>query len=66
MRLSELKYEDLRRLREVVRRVHMHHYPVEHCTDRECDRIIETLLATTAERLLKKLVDGKFLRDTDL
>jgi len=44
----------------------MQHYPVDHCTDRECDRIIETLLPATAERLLKRLVDGQSLDERDL
>lgn len=59
MRLSELSYDDLVQLRRVVRRVHMRHYPLEHCTNRTCDMIIESLLPETAERLLQKLVDGK-------
>ena len=37
----------------------MKHYPTEHVTNREADRIIETLVGQTAERLLKRLVDGK-------
>ena len=37
----------------------MKYYPLDHCTARECDRIIETLGEQTAQRLLRKLVDGK-------
>ena len=66
MRLSELSFQDLARLRAVVRRVHMAHYPLEHCSDRECDRIIETLVPSTAERLLKRLIDGQSLSERDL
>jgi hypothetical protein len=66
MRLSELSFPDLQRLREVVRRVHLRHYPIEQCTERECDRIIESLLPSTAERLLKKLVDEKTVSLKDL
>ena len=55
--LAELSFHDLQRLRAIVRRVHMKHYPVEHCTERECDRIIESLLPATAERLIKRVVD---------
>jgi hypothetical protein len=64
--LAELSFQDLQRLREVVRRVHLRHYPQEHCTERECDRIIETLVPATAERLLKRLIDGKELSERDL
>jgi hypothetical protein len=59
MVLSELSFHDLQRLRRVVRRLHMQYYPAEFCTDRECDRLIETFVPMTVERLLKKLVDGK-------
>lgn len=59
MRLSELSHNDLLRLRRAVRRVHMKFYPSDHQTDVECDRIIESLLPETAERLLKRLIDGK-------
>jgi hypothetical protein len=59
MRLAELSVPDLLRLRAAVRRVHMKHYPLDHCDARTCDRIIETLMPQTAERLLQKLVDGK-------
>lgn len=66
MLISELRPHDLIRLRRVVRQVHMAYYPAEFCTDRECDRIIETLAPATAERLLKRLVDGKSLSRKDL
>ena len=58
MDLASLNFQDLQRLRASVRRVHLKHYPSEHCTDRECDRIIETIGEQTAQRLLKQLVDG--------
>ena len=58
MHLSELSAEDLRRLREVVRRVHMKYHPSELQTEREADMIIETLLPETAEKLLKRAIDG--------
>lgn len=59
MDLATLSWQDLVRLRNAVRRVHMRHYPTEHCTTRECDRIIETIGEATAQRMLKRLVDGK-------
>lgn len=59
MRLDQLSYSDLQRLRAVVRRVHMKHYPGEFCTEREADRIIETIGEATAQKLLKKLIDGQ-------
>jgi len=57
MHLAELSAEDLRRLREIVRRVHMKWHPAELQTDREADLLIESLLPETAERLLKRFID---------
>jgi hypothetical protein len=59
MVISELSHYDLVRLRRVVRRLHLRYYPEEYCTDMECDRLIETFVPATVERLIKKLVDGK-------
>lgn len=58
--LSELSFNDLQRLRAAVKRVYMQRgYPVELYTDREADRIIESIGPQTAERLIKALVDQK-------
>jgi len=59
MHLSQLSWQDLQRLRAAVRRVHMRHYPLDHCDTGTCDRIIESIVPQTAERLLKQLVDGE-------
>jgi hypothetical protein len=58
--LAELSFEDLQRLRAVVRRVRMRYYPSELCTDAEADRIIESIGRQTAERMIRALVDGRF------
>ena len=59
MELSKLSYDELTRLRAVVRRVRMHYYPNELVTTHEMDRIIESIGEQTAQRMLKALVDGK-------
>lgn len=59
MDLAALSFDELRRLREAVQRVHMQYYPAEFFTDREADRIIETFGEEAAQRLVKKLVDGR-------
>jgi hypothetical protein len=56
--LSALSWQDLTRLRNAVRRVHMRHYPTSHLNWQEADRIIETIGEETAQKLLKRLVDG--------
>jgi hypothetical protein len=35
----------------------MKHYPREQCTDREADKIIETITPETREKLIKLAVD---------
>ena len=60
--LANLKHQDLLRLRTVVKRVYMQHYPTQHCTDREADRMIECIAPSVAERMLKALVDEKLER----
>ena len=58
--LANLSFKDLKRLRDAVKRVYMQRgYPIELYTDREADRIIESLGPQTAERLIKALVDQK-------
>lgn len=57
--LSQLQWKDLKRLREAVKKQYMRFYPVEFFTDREADKIIESLGPVTAEKLIKRLVDQK-------
>lgn len=47
----------LQKLRRVVRKTHLAHYPQEILDDKECDRFIASLLPETQERLIKKAVD---------
>jgi len=59
MDLAALSYDELQKLRRVVFRVHLRHYPLEFISDREADRIIETIGEATAQRLIKRLIDGE-------
>lgn len=38
---TQLSLADRRRLRLVIRNVHLKHYPTEHLTDYECDKLID-------------------------
>ena len=38
---TQLNLADRRRLRLVIRNVHLNHYPTEHLTDYECDKLID-------------------------
>ena len=55
---TELSYTDLQRLRKIVKKVHMRHYPSELLTDYEADRIIDVIAPQTAAYLIRQAVDG--------
>jgi len=52
-----LSPEDLRRLREVTKAVHLRHYPQHMITDYEADRIIDALGPEVAGKMVKVAVD---------
>lgn len=54
-----LTHNNRQRLRAVVKRVHLKHYPAEHLTDYEADKVIAALAPETAERFIKAWVDDK-------
>lgn len=57
--VGNLSFQDLERLRASVRRVHMAKFPAELITNKQVDKLIEALGPMVAERLTKRLVDGK-------
>lgn len=57
--LTTLSFQDLQRLRSVVRQVHMSNYRERHITDRECDKMIEAWGPRALEIDLRRLVDGE-------
>lgn len=59
MNFAELRGRNLQRLRTIVKRVHLKHYPSEHITDREADRVIDAMAPETAERIIRAVIDGK-------
>lgn len=59
--LTTLSPNDLNRLRKVVKRIHMAHYPKQHFTDWEADKIIEALGPEILEAQLKESIDRKLL-----
>tara|TARA_R100000329_G_scaffold12398_1_gene13447 strand:+ start:1180 stop:1374 length:195 start_codon:yes stop_codon:yes gene_type:complete len=54
---SQIPLKDLQRLRIVVKNNHMKHYPKEKVTDKEADRIIESITPQTRDKLIKLAVD---------
>ena len=55
---TKLKFQDLKRLREIVKRVHMKQYPSDMVTDLEADRIIDVLAPETQEYLIRRAAGG--------
>jgi hypothetical protein len=57
--LTQISFNDLLRLREVVRKVHMTYYRDHQITPHEMDKLIEALGPEILEAELKNLVDGQ-------
>ena len=55
--LTELRHDDLLRLRASVKRIYMARYPKHMITDREADRVIEALGPEAAEACVRRAVD---------
>jgi len=53
--LSELTFTDRQRLRKVVKKVHMQHYPTEMITDAEADKMIEAIAPETQRYLIERM-----------
>lgn len=48
-----LSIEDRRKLRNIVRRVHLRFYPVDKLSNQECDKFIDSLSAEMIENNLR-------------
>lgn len=55
--ISTISAQDLNLLRGIVRKVHLRYLPKEHATDKECDKLIESLGPEIVERMIKFGVD---------
>ena len=55
--ISTLKSHELDMLRGIVRKVHLVHVPDEHATNKECDKLIESLGPEIVERMIRFGVD---------
>lgn len=54
---SELSIADRNRLRAIVRKVHLKHYPAHLLTDYEVDRLIDAWGPEVAGNIVRKAVD---------
>ena len=57
--IPELNWADHKRLRLIVRKVHMHMYPEDLMTDVEADRIIESIAPQVLEQWLRVKIDAQ-------
>lgn len=57
-----LNMTDLQRLREIVKRVHLKHYPKHMITDYEADKLIDAIGPETAGAIVKASVDMGFVK----
>ena len=55
--ISTISSQDLTLLRGIVRKVHLAYVPKEVATDKECDKLIESLGPEIVERMIKFGVD---------
>lgn len=55
---SVLSLGDRRLLRQVVRKVHLSHYPADKLTDIEVDKLIDAWGPEVAGRMVKRAVDA--------
>ena len=56
--VQTLTIRDRRRLRAVVKKVHLKNYPKEMITDYEADKLIESFAPNVVEKFLKLGVDS--------
>jgi hypothetical protein len=55
---SIISIEDRKRLRHIVRKVHLSHYPADKLTDIECDKLIDAWGPDVAASIVRKAVDA--------
>ena len=56
--LQTISLKDRRRLRQVVKKIHLKNYPTEFITDKEADKLIESFAPNVVEKFIKMGVDS--------
>ena len=56
--LQTISLQDRKRLRKVVKKVHLKNYPTEHINDYEADKLIESFAPNVVESFIKMAVDS--------
>lgn len=55
---TTLKYSDRLKLRAIVKKVHLRHYPSDMITDYEADKLIDAIAPATAAYLIRRHLEG--------
>lgn len=53
----DISFQDRQRLRKIVKTIHFKHYPKEFITDKEADKLIESLGPKVAQDMIKKYLE---------
>ena len=56
--LQSICLTDRRRLRIIVKKIHLKNYPTEHINDYEADKLIESFAPGVVEKFLKAGIDS--------
>lgn len=56
--LQTISLHDRKRLRNIVKKVHLKNYPNEFINNYEADKLIESFAPTVVEKMLKQFVDS--------
>jgi hypothetical protein len=55
--IFQISWQERQRLRKIVRKVHLKFLPEQEVSDRECDKLIESLGPKVREKLLIEYLD---------
>jgi hypothetical protein len=58
--LETISFHDRKRLRDIVKKVHLSKYPTEFINNYEADKVIESFAPKVVEKMLKQFVDSRF------
>ena len=58
--LETISFHDRKRLRNIVKKVHLKNYPTEFINNYEADKLIESFAPKVVEKMLKQFVDSRF------
>ena len=58
--LESISLHDRKRLRDIVKKVHLSNYPTDFINNYEADKVIESFAPKVVEKMLKQFVDSRF------